>query len=49
MKRVNEISKRAIAFLMSFLLVFSLVPTVAMPAFAAEEDTRVVDPSTINN
>lgn len=49
MNVVREVTKKVIAVTMSLLLVFSMIPTLAIPAFAAEPDTRVVDPSTMNN
>ena len=49
MKGVRKITRKVAAIALSLLMVFTMIPTIAIPTFAAENDTRVVDPSTIDN
>lgn len=49
MSRGNNIARQFVAIALSVLMVITMIPTLAIPAFAAEADTRVVDPSTIDN
>ncbi len=49
MYSLKDAMRKAIVIILSILLIIGLVPTMAIPAFAAEVDTRIVDPSTIDN
>jgi len=49
MNTARETSKKVIAIMLSILLVITMIPTLAIPAFAATPtDTRVTDPSTMD-